>query len=146
MHPVELASNIVCNTLQHIFVDFRRYGFSVSGSPRCKATGYCLAVISKRYLERNPGAYPCIPVLRQRPDLLLSAVRVIPRNSATILAVIKLAVAMIRDNPTRFTMRAAFVSLVYLFVSMGDLSHCFGYLNHPRHGWPEPIYNCLEQE
>lgn len=146
MHPVELAANIVCNTLQHIYVDYRRYGFTVSGTPRCKATGYCMAVLAKRYLEANPNAFPCIPLLRMRPELLLDAVRVVPYTSATVQAIIRLAVAMIRDNPTRYTMRAGFVALVYVFVKLGDLHQCFGYLNHPRHRWPEPIYNCLEQE
>lgn len=146
MHPIELASNIVSNACQHMFIDFRRYGFTVSGDPRCKATGYCLAVLAKRHLEANPGVFPCLSVLRDRPDLLLSAVRIIPLTGSSVFAVISLAVAMIRHHPTRHTMRSAFVALVFLFVRLGDLQQCFGYLNHPRHRWPLPIYGCLKHE
>uniref|UniRef100_A0AB38ZDP7 NS7b protein n=1 Tax=Eidolon bat coronavirus TaxID=2717680 RepID=A0AB38ZDP7_9NIDO len=146
MHPVELAANIVSNACQHLFIDFRRYGFTVTGSPKCKAMGYCLAVLAKRHLESHPGVFPCLDVLRDRPDLLLSAARIIPLTGTCVQAFINLAVAMIRNHPTRYTMRTAFVSLVLVFVRLGNLNPCFGYVNHPRHKWPGPIYGCLNSE
>lgn len=145
MDPTDLAGNFVLNAVQRSGVNPGELGIFVHGGPRTRITSWCLVVLTERYLERNNVDFPCLPILRARPWLLVKVARHIPLRSSMIFAFLCLVRAMIRDLPGTRQARAALCALSCLLHRLPGIEHCFGYVRSPRHGWSEAIWRCLDE-
>lgn len=145
MEATDLAVCFVLNAVQRTGVNPWDYGLSVQGPSRTRITGWCLTVLTERHLERYNVQFPCLPLLRARPWLLIRAARHVPLTSSMIFAFLCLIRAMIRDCPGQRQARAALSALSLLLHRIPDLSFCFGYVRSPTHGWSQAIWRCLDE-
>nr|AVP25412.1 NS7b [Rousettus bat coronavirus HKU9] len=140
----QLAASMVINMLQAQFVTGADYGFSVQGPGKVRAQGWCLAQLARRRMLGRRQLVWTLPVLMEKPDLLLKVARVVPLTSSNVLAFACICYMLLRTEPSFRYARVVYVSLSCLFGRL-DLKYCFGYLNHPKHGWPKVIYQCLHE-
>ncbi|UVF62119.1 MAG: NS7c [Bat faecal coronavirus] len=145
MDATDFAVCYVVNCVQRSGVDPWDYGFSIQGTPRTRVTGWCLTVLAERHIEQFDIHFPCLPILRVRPWLLVRVARHVPLTSNMIFAFLCLVRAMIRDCPGCRQSRAALSATSLLLHRLPCINHCFGYIRSPTHGWSEAIWRCLDE-
>ncbi|URD31266.1 NS7c protein [Cynopterus bat coronavirus] len=139
-----LASCLVYNMLQSLHVEGSRYKFSIQGTGRTRAQGWCLVQLVLRHMDGGLHLCWSLPIIVARPELLLKVARALPVTSTNIFAFLCLCYALLCTKPTRVNARMAYCSLSCLLDRI-DLNYSFGYLTHGKHGWPEAIYRCLDE-
>ncbi|UJY53831.1 nonstructural protein 7b [Pteropus rufus nobecovirus] len=145
MDQTNLAGNFILNALQRSGVSPGDYGLSVQGNSRERITAWCLVVLTERHMVQHDIEFPCLPLLRVRPWLLVRVARHVPLTSSMIFAFMCLLRATIRDLPTERQTRAALSALSCLLHRIPSLAHCFGYVRNPRHRWSPAVWRCLDE-
>nr|BAI67746.1 hypothetical protein [Bat coronavirus Philippines/Diliman1525G2/2008] len=140
----QLAACVVYNMLQSLHITGSRYKFSIQGTGKTRAQGWCLTQLVLRHMEKGLQLCWSVPIIADRPELLLKVARVLPLTSCNIFAFVCLCYALLCTKPSRVHARMAYTSLSCLFGRI-DLKYSFGYLTHGKHGWPEAIYRCLDE-
>ncbi|ABN10925.1 hypothetical protein [Bat coronavirus HKU9-2] len=140
----QLAACVVIDMLQAQHISGTKFGFSVQGPPKLRAQAWCLTQLVRRYTLGRRHLFWTLALLLEKPELLLKVARCVPLLSSNVFAFVCLCYTLLRAEPTFSNARVVYASLSCLFGRL-DLQYCFGYLNHGKHGWPEVIYQCLEE-
>lgn len=138
-----LSANFVRCVLQAQGFNPDRRSMFVSGTPRDRVLGYCLAQLSLTPMLSDD--YPCLRRICQRPALLLRTALKLELSSVRLMAFLVICQNLLSLDTSHIMCRAVYCAVAALFHRIPD-GYDFAFATSPSRPWPYCIRMLLSSE